>query len=51
MILYIVTYQFYHSDEKFKSFVSADSESAAKNKIYHSFDTKPMILSVNPILQ
>lgn len=47
MNLYIVTYQFYDSDKQFKSYVNADSEYDAKNRIYHSFNTKPMINKVH----
>lgn len=49
MNLYIVTYQFYNSDEQFKSYINANSDYDAKTKIYHSFDTKPMILKVHQL--
>ena len=50
MNLYIITYQFYDSDKQFKSYINAKSDNDAKNKIYHGFNTKPMILKIHQII-
>ena len=50
MNLYLITYQFYDSHTIHQSYINADSEYDAKTRIYHSFDTKPMILKVHQII-
>jgi hypothetical protein len=49
MNLYIITYQFYDSDEKFKSYIMAESEYDAKTKVYHSHNIKPMIINTHQL--